>query len=166
VLVRAPVPGPEAALAWLRSKGVENAEEKLAEAGGAPVGLDEESEDGRRIPPELKARLLELLARGSRLTLVDVISAVPKDVPVPDAIRLFQCWGWDLLAERQADRLRYYPRQQRAIAAVARSSEPERLIGWLAQLTEAQATSAHPLNAKLVVERALIGYMGATRPIR
>ena len=91
---------------------------------------------------------------------------MPKDVPVAEAIRLFQCWGWDLLAERQADRLRYYPGQQRAIAAVARSSEPERLIGWLAQLTDAQAASAHPLNAKLAVESALIGYMDATRPIR
>ena len=39
VLLRAPVPTTEAALAWLRAQGVEDAEAKLAEAGGAPVGL-------------------------------------------------------------------------------------------------------------------------------
>jgi DNA polymerase-3 subunit delta' len=166
VLLRAPVPQADAALAWLRAKGVVDAEAKLAEAGGSPIGLDEEAEDGRSLPPELKARLLELLARGGRLTLADVLGAVPKDVPVPGAIRLFQRWGWDLLAERQADRVRYYPRQQRAIAAVARSSEAERLIGWLAQLAQAQAAATHPLNAKLAVERVLIGYMDATRPAR
>jgi hypothetical protein len=36
----------------------------------------------------------------------------------------------------------------------------------LTQLTEAQATAAHPLNAKLAVESVLIGYMDATRPAR
>ena len=164
VLLRAPVPQPAVALAWLKAAGVEDAEDRLAEAGGAPVGLQTGDEDERSLAPELKLRLLELLARGGRLALADVTSAVPKDVPVSGAIRLFQRWGWDLLAEREAQRVRYYPRQQRAIAAVARVCERERLIGWLAQLTDAQATSSHPLNAKLAVESALIGYMDATRP--
>ena len=164
VLLRAPNPQPAAALAWLKSAGVEDAEDRLAEAGGAPIGLQAGDEDERVLAPELKLRLLELLARGGRLTLADVTSAVPKDVPVSGAIRLFQRWGWDLLAEREAQRVRYYPRQQRAIAAVARMSETERVLGWLGQLTDAQATSSHPLNAKLAVESALIGYMDATRP--
>ncbi len=68
--------------------------------------------------PELKAQLLDLLARGGRLTLADVASAVPKDIGLAEAIRLFQRWGWDLLAERAAGRVRYYPQQQRAIASV------------------------------------------------
>ena len=119
-----------------------------------------------QLAPELKARLLELLARGGRLTLAEVTSAVPKDIPVSGAIRLFQRWGWDLLVEREAQRVRYYPRQERAIAAVAQASDRERLLGWLTQLTEAQATAAHPLNAKLAVESVLIGYMDATRPAR
>jgi len=166
VLLRAPVPRPEVALDWLKSQGVEDADTKLAEAGGAPVGLDADEDDGRKLTPELKARLLELLARGGRLTLAEVTSAVPKDIPVSGAIRLFQRWGWDLLVEREAQRVRYYPRQERAIAAIARASERERLLGWLTQLTEAQATAAHPLNAKLAVECVLIGYMDATRPAR
>ena len=43
VLLQAPVPDAAAALAWLRVSGVEDAEERLAEAGGAPVGLDEDN---------------------------------------------------------------------------------------------------------------------------
>jgi DNA polymerase-3 subunit delta' len=166
VLLRAPVPTTDEALKWLRSRGVDDAEAKLAEAGGAPIGLDIEEEDDRALAPDAKARLLEALARGGRLTLADVTAAVAKDVEVSGAIRLFQRWGWDLLAERTAGRLRYYPRQQRTITALARSCEAERLLGWLGELTEAQALSEHPLNAKLAVERALIGYMDAFRPMR
>lgn len=166
VLLRMPVPAFDAALAWLRSQGVEDAMTRLAEAGGAPVGLDvDEGEgEGSALTPELKARLFGLLERGSRLTLAEVTNAIPKDVPVSSAIRLFQRWGWDLLAERAAGRLRYYPGQKRAIAAIARGCEPQSLLGWLTQLTDAQATSAHPLNAKLAIESALIGYVDATQP--
>lgn len=166
VLLRAPVPTTEEALTWLRSRGVDDAEARLAEAGGAPIGLDVEEAGGRTLAPDARVRLLEALGRGGRLTLADVTAAVPKDVHVSGAIRLFQRWGWDLLAERTAGRLRYYPRQQRTITALARSCEAERLLSWLGELTEAQAFSEHPLNAKLVVERALIGYMDAFRPVR
>jgi DNA polymerase-3 subunit delta' len=164
VLLRMPVPRFEDALAWLRSQGIDDAEARLAEAGGAPVGLDAEEGDARTLTLELRERLLGLLERGPRLTLAEVTTAIPRDVPVSHAIRLFQRWGWDLLAERVGGRLRYYPGQQRAIATVARGCEPQRLLDWLTLLTDAQATSGHPLNAKLAIESALIGYMDAARP--
>lgn len=166
VLLRAPVPAPAVALAWLKAQGVEQAEERLAEAGGAPVGLADDAADERRLAPELKARLLELLARGARLTAADVVAAVPREVPLPAAIGLFQRWGWDLLAERAANRVRYYPRHQRTIIALARTCDPERLLAWLATLTEAQATAEHPLNARLAVERAMFDYIDALATTR
>ena len=85
-------------------------------------------------------------------------------MPIASAIRLFQRWGWDLLAERTAGRVRYYPRRKRTIAAVARGCEAGPLLDWLAQLGNLQATAEHPLNARLVVESALIAYMDAVRP--
>jgi DNA polymerase-3 subunit delta' len=166
VLLRAPLPRAEVALAWLQAAGVDDAEAKLAEAGGAPVGLVLDGEDSRSLAPELRERLLGLLARGPRLGPADVASAVPKDVPIAAAIRLLQRWGWDLLAERAAGRVRYYPQQHRPIANVARACEPERLLEWLGRLGEAQATADHPLNARLVVESALIAYLDAVRPAR
>ncbi len=166
VLVRAPVPDPGEALAWLKARGVDDADAKLAEAGGAPVGLDDPDDaDPRRLSSEGKAQLLDLLARGGRLTLADIVASVPRDIGLSEAIRLFQRWGWDLLAERAAGRVRYYPQRQRAIAMVARACEPERLLDWLAQLAEAQATAEHPLNARLAVEGALIGYMRTVRTV-
>jgi len=166
VLLRAPLPSPAAALAWLRAQGVERAEERLAEAGGAPMELAAGADDERALAEDLKARLLELLGRGPRLSAAEVTLAVPREVPLPAAIRLFQRWGWDLLAERAAGRVRYYPRHQPKIVALARSCDPERMLAWLAQLTEAQATAEHPLNAKLAVERALFDYIDALTPAR
>jgi DNA polymerase-3 subunit delta' len=161
LLLRAPQPAPAAALAWLEAQGVPEAAERLAEAGGAPLAPLEAADDDRVLAPALRGRLLELLGRGARINPADVLAAVPRDVPLAAAIRLFQRWGWDLLAERAAGRVRYYPKHQRTIVALARSCDPQRLLGWLAELTEAQATAEHPLNAKLAVERAMFAYATA-----
>ncbi len=167
VLLRAPVPSRDAALAWLRGQGIADAEDALAEAGGAPMELAHPDEnDARRLAPELKSRLLELLAKGGRLSPPDIVAAVPKDTSLGDAIRLFQRWGWDLLAERTAARVRYYPKQKKALAAVARECDLERLLGWLGELANAQATADHPLNTRLAVEGLLMGYLDAVRPAR
>lgn len=167
VLLRAPFPSRDAALAWLRGQGVTDAEDALAESGGAPMELAQPGdEDTRRVAPELKFRLLELLAKGARLTAPDIVAAIPKDISVGDAIRLFQRWGWDLLAERTAARVRYYPKHKRALAAVARDCDPERLLEWVGQLANAQATADHPLNARLALEGLLMGYLEAVRPAR
>lgn len=162
VLLRAPVPDARAALAWLRERNVPAAEDRLAEAGGAPMGLvpnaDGGEPDPRSLSADLHQKLLELLARGPRLTLADIASAVPREIPVAASIRLFQRWGWDLLAERAAGRVRYHPRHQRAIASIARAVQWQPLLGWLDELARAQRSADHPLNARLVIESALLGY--------
>lgn len=166
VLLRAPSPSRTQSLAWLRSIGVERAEARLAEAGGAPVGLAEETAPDQRqaLEPELHAALIKLLARGPELTGAQIVSSVPKDIAVAPAIRLLQRWGWDLLAERLAGRVRYYPQHQREVTTLARAIEPSRVVDWAAALAQTQAVSDHPLNARLVVESALLGYADAMRP--
>ncbi len=98
------------------------------------------------------------------MTGAQIVSTVPKDIAVAPAIRLLQRWGWDLLAERLAGRVRYYPQHQRQFAALARAIEPSRVVDWAAALAQTQAVSDHPLNARLVVESALLGYADAMRP--
>ena len=163
VLVRVPAPPWAEALGWLRGQGVEDAENRLAEAGGAPMGiLDEDAVDERRrLDPALRDTLLTLLARGAASTAADVVATVPREVAVGPAIRLFQRWGWDLLGERMAQRVRYHPGHKRALTTLARAVDPPRLVDWLATLDEAQAVSEHPLNARLAVEQALLGYLDA-----
>jgi DNA polymerase III subunit delta' len=165
VLLRAPMPTHAQALAWLQSLGVEQADTKLAEAGGAPLGLSDEDSlhDHRALDADTREALLKLLSRGPALTGAEVASAVGKDIPVAPAIRLLQRWGWDLLAERLAGRVRYYPQHQRQVASLARAVEPSRVVDWAAALAQMQAASDHPLNARLVVESALLGYIGAMR---
>ena len=167
VLLRAPIPTKAQALAWLRSHGVEGAEAKLAEAGGAPIGIaDEMAPEGQVLEPALQEALIKLLSRGPTLTGAQIVSTVPKDIAVAPAIRLLQRWGWDLLAERFAGRVRYYPQHQRQFATLARAIEPSRVVDWAAALAQTQAVSDHPLNARLVIESALLGYAEAMRPHR
>ncbi len=118
-------------------------------------------DERRRLDPALRDALLTLLARGAAATAADVVAAVPREVAVGPAIRLFQRWGWDLLGERMAQRVRYHPGHKRALTTLARAVDPPRLVGWLAALDEAQAVSEHPLNARLAVEQALLGYLDA-----
>ncbi|HVE90208.1 MAG TPA: DNA polymerase III subunit delta' [Burkholderiaceae bacterium] len=167
VLLRAPLPTHAQALAWLRSQGVERAEAKLAEAGGAPCSIaDETARESQVLEPALRETLIKLLGRGAALTGDQIVSSVPKDIAVAPAIRLLQRWGWDLLAERLAGRVRYYPQHQRQIATLARAIEPGRVVDWAAALAQTQAVSDHPLNARLVIESALLGYAEAMRAHR
>jgi DNA polymerase-3 subunit delta' len=166
VLLRAPIPSHAQALAWLQSNGVERAEAKLAEAGGAPLCIEREAtlDPRQSLDPALHEALIKLLSQGAALTGAQIVSTVPKDIAVGPAIRLLQRWGWDLLAERLAGRVRYYPQHQRQFAALGRTVEPVRVVEWAAALAQTQAVSDHPLNARLVIESALLGYAEAMRP--
>ena len=79
VLLRAPIPTHAQALAWLQSNGVERAEAKLAEAGGAPLCIEgEATADARQtLDPALHEALIQLLSRGAALTGAQIVSAVP-----------------------------------------------------------------------------------------
>ncbi|MGH6610694.1 MAG: DNA polymerase III subunit delta' [Burkholderiaceae bacterium] len=166
LMLRAPKPSHAQALAWLKSLGIDGVEAKLAEAGGAPVGIgDDDAGDQRNeLDPAMRQTLLKMLSRGSALTGAEIASSVSRDVEVAPAIRLLQRWGWDLLAERLAGRVRYYPQHQRQFAALARSAEPKHVADWIAALAQMQEASDHPLNARLVIEGALLGYIDAMRP--
>jgi DNA polymerase III subunit delta' len=166
VLLRVPGPSWDEALRWLRDQKVGQPEARLAEAGGAPMDLvAQETADPRsRLEPAMRDVLLGVLARGSAASIAEAVAAVPKEIPVGPSIRLFQRWGWDLLAERVAQRVRYHPGHKRALTALAPAVDPQRLANWLADLAEAQAVSEHPLNARLAVEQALLGYLHALQP--
>jgi DNA polymerase-3 subunit delta' len=168
VLVRVPAPSHDDALRWLQQQGVDDAEARLAEAGGAPLAVvaDENADPRRRLEADVRAVLLKVLTRGPAASAADIVAAVPRDVAVGPAIRLCQRWGWDLLAEHAAQRVRYYPDHKRTLATLARAVDPVRLSSWLKALAESQAVSDHPLNARLAVEQALLGYLGAWSPAR
>lgn len=170
VLVR--VPGPEAAeaRAWLAQQGVAEPDEALAAAGGAPMrALERAQSDGPTpgsLEPATRALLLGLLERGPQLDPAEVAARVPRSVDVAGAITLFQRWAWDLLALRAAGAVRYHRAQQGVLARLAAQADGDALWAWSDALRSWRASAEHPLNARLVVEAALLHYRQALREAR
>lgn len=161
VLVRVPAPAHTDALAWLAQQQVERADESLAAAGGAPIsalGLaqsDEQEAAGREL-------LLDLLARGVRLTPDLIAEKIPKSIAVGPSVALMQRWCWDLLAcatLRSGAAVRYFPSRASAISKIAQDIELKAIHLWNARLTMHRAAQHHPLNARLVLEAALLDYV-------
>lgn len=162
VLVRVPTPAPAQALAWLRTQAIDDAESALDDAGGAPL-LALALASGNGLDPETRAVLGELLARGGQLAAAEVAARVPKTVPVAAALALFQRWGWDLLALstlRSPAAVRYHRRQSALLGRLSVQCDRGALLDWLDRLSAKRAVQDHPLNARLVIEAALIEYIG------
>jgi len=164
--LRVPVAPPEApqALAWLQTQGLapEQARARLAQAGGAPlwaleppVGVLEDA---------VREQLLALLRKAHRLTTAEIAGAVGKNVPVAAAIALFQRWGMDLLTLRHAGRVLYHAEDARGLSALGGAVSDDALFVWLDELAVARRSADHPLNARLVIEQALIRYRAAIAP--
>lgn len=160
VLQRVAAPDRTVALQWLREQGVDDPEERLAAAGGAPLAALRDAAE-QQLDDATRSGLLALLAKGAALPPGEVAAAIPRALPLSAAITLFQRWGWDLLAYRAAERVRYHPRHKASIARIAEASSTEGLLSWLRSLGPMQAASDHPLNVKLVVEAALLSYIEA-----
>ncbi|MEG0822461.1 MAG: DNA polymerase III subunit delta' [Burkholderiaceae bacterium] len=160
-LMRVAPPGARESLAWVEAQGVGDAAARLAEAGGAPLAAVESDDDRHGLDPAVKRGLLGLLARGAELGAADIASAIPRDIALTPAITLLQRWSWDLLACRSGTALRYYPGQAQTLMRIAQSTSAGALMGWAQELTLMRATSSHPLNARLAVERALLAYVQA-----
>jgi DNA polymerase-3 subunit delta' len=161
VLQRVAAPDRAVALQWLREQGVDDPEERLAAAGGAPLAALGDAE--QQLDDATRSGLFALLAQGAALPPGEVAAAVPRALPLSAAITLFQRWGWDLLAYRAAEYVRYHPRHKASIARIAKASATESLLGWLRSLEAMQAASDHPLNPRLVVEAALFSYIEALK---
>jgi DNA polymerase-3 subunit delta' len=166
VLVRVPAPARAVALAWLTDQQIERADERLAAAGGAPLGAlalaqgDEQDAVNREL-------LLDLLGRGARLTPELIAEKIPKTITVPGSVALMQRWCWDLLAcatLHSGRAVRYFPARAAAIAQVAQDIEVTAIHQWNARLTMHRAAQHHPLNARLAVEAALLDYMSGFKP--
>jgi DNA polymerase III subunit delta' len=167
VLVRCALPDVATAAGWLRAQQVEAPDQALAEAGGAPLlALPVEEGDPSRLDPEQRALLLELLARGAALAPAEIAARVPKALPVGAALALMQRGGWDLLALsalRAPQRVRYHPQAAATLQRIAAGAPIPAWVGWLRSLTRRRASQDHPLNARLVIEAALLDYVACLR---
>jgi DNA polymerase-3 subunit delta' len=140
------------ATAWLRTRGVQDAEAALAYAANAPLAALEDA-DERAVRDLFVA---SRLAGGTRdaLELTDACQGVaPARV-----ISWLQKWAVDLVLARAAGTVRYHQRHTPALRALADPLALERLIRFERSLAGSAAVALHPLNPRLFLEDVFLRY--------
>ena len=140
------------AVAWLRARGLHDAEAALAYAANAPLAALEDAEE-RAVRDSLVAGRL---AAGNRdaLELADACQGV---APARVIVWL-QKWAVDLALARTAGTTRYHQRHAAALRALAGSLALERLLRFERSLVAAAAVAQHPLNPRLFLEDVFLRY--------
>lgn len=148
-------PSAEQALAWLGEQGVRDPQTALAEAGGAPLAALDKAED--EAAQEVRTTLIDALT-GSR-ALDPVATAEKCDKAGAELLTLWLSqWVSDLILHRNSGKVRYYPRQIKAIEKLAAGADLPGLFRLYRSLLAARRMAGHPLNVRLVAEDLLIDY--------
>jgi len=148
------LPSREDALAWLKSHHVSDAEGWLAQQGGSPLAAYEVSQSEGRA--ELDEFLRQLCKPGPETSLK--IAEKMQKMDVPTTVSWMQRWLYDIFSCKQAGRIRYYPRYQKELAALAGRAGSAELLQVIKNTNERQAIASHPLAAKLFLEDMLLDY--------
>lgn len=149
-----PMPDHAQALAWLDAQGVTDADGWLREQGGAPLAALAQAETGSR--EELDG-LLQVLAQPSvdaALRSADKLSKAP----LAALVAWQQRWLYDVFSYKLSGVIRYYPRYQRELAALAGRVHVAQLLQAIKSTNERRAVADHPLSPKLFVEDMLLDY--------
>jgi len=155
-----PMPDHAQALAWLEAQGVQDADGWLREQGGAPLAALVQAETGSR--EELDG-LLQVLAQPSvdaALRSADKLSKAP----LASLVAWQQRWLYDVFSYKLSGVIRYYPRYQRELAALAGRVHVANLMQAIKSTNERRAVADHPLSAKLFVEDMLLDYTSRCGP--
>jgi DNA polymerase-3 subunit delta' len=149
-----PMPGHDEALAWLKEQGVQDADSWLREQGGAPLAALAEAEAGSREDMEALLHFLATPSVDGALRAAEKLSKAS----LPALVAWQQRWLYDVLSVKLSGKIRYYPRYQRELAALAGRVHTARLNRAIKAANERRAVADHPLSAKLFVEDMLLEY--------
>ncbi len=149
-----PMPGHDEALAWLQQQGVQDADSWLREQGGAPLAALVEAEAGSR---EDMDALLHFLANPAVDGALRAAEKLAK-AQLSALVAWQQRWLYDVLSMKLSGRIRYYPRYQKDLAALAGRVSSAKLNRAIKAANERRAVADHPLSAKLFVEDMLLEY--------
>jgi DNA polymerase-3 subunit delta' len=156
-----PMPAHDEALAWLKAQGVQDADGWLREQGGSPLLALEQAEAGSR--EELDV-LLHLLARPSPDAALRTAEKLSK-APLASLVAWEQRWLYDVLSFKMSGQVRYYPRYQKELAALAGNVHTANLLKAIKGANERRAVAEHPLSPKLFVEDMLLEYTACCTPV-
>jgi DNA polymerase-3 subunit delta' len=149
-----PMPGHDEALAWLKEQGVQDADSWLREQGGAPLAALAEAEAGSREDMEALLHFLATPSVDGALRAAEKLSKAS----LPALVAWQQRWLYDVLSLKLSGKIRYYPRYQRELAALAGRVHTARQNRAIKAANERRAVADHPLSAKLFVEDMLLEY--------
>jgi DNA polymerase-3 subunit delta' len=149
-----PMPDHAQAAAWLKAQGLADADSWLREQGGAPLAALAQSEAGDR--DELET-LLNMLAHPSTEAALKTADKLSK-TPLSAIVSWQQRWLYDLFCYKLSGSIRYYPRYQKELAALAGKVHTSNLMRAIKSANERRATADHPLSPKLFVEDMLLDY--------
>lgn len=147
-----PLPNKAEALAWLSSYQINNAENALDLAGGAPLLALQMAEEG-----DASAQLAKNLALGAKL---DPFMCAPLflSLGMERAVETLQKWLFDLQAYYQTQTLHYHSQHAAALQALCKSVNLMLLLNFQTKLLEAKKTANHPLSNEVQLEQLLLQY--------
>ncbi|MES3020406.1 MAG: DNA polymerase III subunit delta' [Pseudomonadota bacterium] len=150
-----PMPDHGAALLWLKEQGVADADSWLREQGGAPLAALAQAESGSREDMEA---FLQVLARPNVDNALKAAEKLMK-APLASLVSWQQRWLYDVLSYKLSGKIRYYPRYQSELAALAAKVHTAKLIRAIKSANDRRAIADHPLSPKLFVEELLLDYI-------
>ena len=143
--------------AWLKEQGIDDAELRLALAGGAPLQAVAIAND-----PMWARRRGFLGALASRASEPIGIAESFRDLSPALVLSWLQRWTYDLVIMKFCARVRYHIDLQSEIESAAADLDPVRVTRLHRALLAFQRHVNHPLNARLFLEQMLIEYARAT----
>jgi DNA polymerase-3 subunit delta' len=149
-----PMPEHAQALAWLQAQGVTDADGWLREQGGAPLAALAQAEAGNREEMDV---LLQLLAHPNVENALKTADRLSK-ASLPVLVAWQQRWLYDVFSVKLSGNIRYYPRYQKELAALAAKVHSANLMRAIKATNERRAVADHPLSPKLFVEDMLLDY--------
>ncbi|MFL6659350.1 MAG: DNA polymerase III subunit delta' [Massilia sp.] len=150
-----PMPDNTAALAWLKEQGLADAESWLREQGGSPLAALAQSEaSGSREDLET---LLQLLAHPNVDAALKAADKLSK-TPLAALVSWQQRWLYDVFSYKLSGSIRYFPRYQKELAALAGKVHTSNLMRAIKNANDRRAIADHPLSPKLFVEDMLLDY--------
>ena len=157
-------PAPAAALAWLQAQGVRQPEQRLAEAGGAPLmALTAAEADAHSA--ERDTLIDALAASGSGFDPLALAEKCDK-AGNENLVLWLMRWVSDmLLAGQSGGAPRYHPAHAAAVAKSAASFDMRALHRYYRGLAAARRVASHPLNPRLFAEGLLIDYARLARRV-
>ncbi len=155
-----PMPEHADALAWLQAQGVADADSWLREQGGAPLAALAQAETGSRDELEMLLNLLAHPSVDAALKTADKLSKTP----LASLVAWQQRWLYDLLSFKSSGKIRYYPRYQKELAALAGRVHTAKLLRAIKSANERRAVADHPLSPTLFVEDMLLDYTACCSP--